>query len=109
MRRALAAIRSGSFRSPGAPAQPEDGLEPVEPPNALNPPAYLDPLAYNDRYTDRWPLVGDDFNLWPGENLAQLHDVLRDRENHRLFDLAMSNLAACRVKEGHYFEFGVCG
>lgn len=69
-----------------------------------------DPRDYNDRYTDHWPLVADDFADWPASNLSRISEVYRDRENHRLFDVVMGNLASMTPPaRGHYFEFGVCG
>lgn len=69
-----------------------------------------DSKTYNSRYVDRFPLVADDFQQWSEDQIPAQFDMMRDRENHRLYDLVMGCFASYGVADvGDYHEYGVCG
>lgn len=69
-----------------------------------------DSKTYNSRYVDRFPLVADDFSQWSEDHIPAQFDMMRDRENHRLYDLVMGCFASYGAAGvGDYHEYGVCG
>jgi hypothetical protein len=69
-----------------------------------------DSKTYNSRYVDRFPLVADDFSYWSESEISAQFDMIRDRENHRLYDTVMGCFASYGASGvGDYHEYGICG
>jgi hypothetical protein len=68
-----------------------------------------DSLSYHSYYIDRFPLTAQDFSGWQGSQ-HRLQDVVRDRENHHLYDTVMGCFASYGAEGvGDYHEYGICG
>jgi hypothetical protein len=65
----------------------------------------------NSLYIDRFPQTADDFLDWEKHNWHDVYGYLKDKEFHRLFELAMCQIASSLSpdSDGDYLEFGCCG
>jgi|GEM_PF-2504282 len=68
-------------------------------------------LNLNSLYVDRFPRTSADFEGWDVSNRNTIYEIVKDREFHRLFDMAMAFIAGSPPPycDGDYLEFGCCG